>query len=252
MGQSAQTTTYSAATASLETTATEPVSVATTKMDVTLAEFINGDDSYSTFNTQITFNMAKDFATDSKTTVEFLSYIPLVKTEENAAGDEWFAQLYEADIGAWTETNQPVNYKQYITTSTLKFGDYESIVAEMADTGFVAKCVTSYDLITKQTTTTAGTCLSPLTSLKPAQMSKTDNSITFAAGLVRQFSSEDVQTKYATDINTSMEAVIAVAQYYDGSTYYTNQSTVKFSGDNSGASTLALLGASLALVAATF
>ena len=122
----------------------------------------------------------------------------------------------------------------------------------MEATSFVPKCVTTYDMITKQTVTTAGTCLSPLTSLKPAQMSKTDNSITFAAGLVRQFSSEDVQTKYATDINTSMEAVVAVAQYYDGTSYYTNESTVKFSSDNSSASTFALLGASLALVAATF
>ena len=73
-------------------------------MDVTLSEFINGDDSYSTFNTQITFNMAKDFSVESGTSVEYLSYIPLVKTE-NAAGDEWFAQLYEADIGAWTDAN---------------------------------------------------------------------------------------------------------------------------------------------------
>ncbi len=77
-------------------------------------------------------------------------------------------------------------------------------------------------MISKETTTEKGTCLSPLTSFKPAQMSKTDNSITFAVGLVRQFASEDTQTKYATDINTSMEAVFAAAQYNDGTTFYTN------------------------------
>ncbi len=130
MGQSASTTTYSAATASLATKDTAATSVATTQMDVTLSEFINGDDSYSTFNTQITFNMAKDFGTGASASVEYISYIPLVKVEEsNAAGDQWFAQLYEADIGGWSDTSQPIIYKQYITDATETFGDFESIAA---------------------------------------------------------------------------------------------------------------------------
>ncbi len=77
----------------------------------------------------------------------------------------------------------------------------------------------------------------------------TPTSITWAVDVVNPFATEDAQSKFATGINTAMKAVSITAQFYDGTTYTTASSTVNF---ESGASTLALLGASLALVAATF
>ena len=71
-----------------------------------------------------------------------------------------------------------------------------------------------------------------------------------AVDVVNPFATEAEQSTFATGITTAMKTVTVAAQFYDGTTYTTSSSVVNF--DNSGASSLALLGASLALVAATF
>ena len=108
----------------------------------------------------------------------------------------------------------------------------------------------SYDYITKLPDVTDGLCISPSQAFKPTQQeTMTPTSITWEVAAVNPFVTEDAQAAFATGINTTMKTVSITAQFYDGSKYTTETSMVNF---ESGASTLALLGASLALAAATF
>ncbi len=248
MGQSAQNTNFMAATPTLKDASAQ---IATTSLAVQMSELINGNDSYTIFSSLVTADMAKDYSSTDTAVIQYVSYIPLVNTVESST-DAYWVQIYVAEIDEWSAKSQPIVYGQGYAAKIPTFGDTdlgEQVLASLTGGESGVNCNMEYDFITKETTVDQDMCLSPQQAFKPTQETMTPTSITWAVDVVNPFATEDAQSKFATGINTAMKTVSITAQFYDGTTYTTASSTVNF---ESGASTLALLGASLALVAATF
>jgi len=108
-----------------------------------------------------------------------------------------------------------------------------------------------YDFMTGLVQT--NTCDDPITAFKPINCKWGANSFTVGINLAENFSTEELQTAWKTELTTGATKMQMIGNYNDGTVQYVDQALfVATMAEAAGASALALAGVTVALFATAF
>ena len=165
------------------------------------------------------------------------------------AESEYYCQLSEiVNPGA---TTQAINYYVWKTTGAmLEFGSASDLKTQMESKYSTPLCTMTFDATAKTSTTN---CNNPPTVFDSTLTSVGANTVTFAANISENFTSEADQDTYSTYISTGMKTLQVAAYYNNGTFKYEQQGIFDATAKTpvtGGASSMAVFGAALTALAA--
>lgn len=227
----------------LDTTETD---VTTSSITVDIQELVNGDESYTVINELFKMQLSNGmkWSGDSEEFVDMVTCIPYTKKTSQV--------FYCQNILIKNPKNSFDRWSWYniwpAATTVPTFNNASSLNQQMVDYNGQAPCFIYVD---KEQTGEA--CMTPANTFVPADSQFTAYGFTWAVDIAMSFASEDAQSSWQSMILDGLTKV-QVATLYASSAYSSieGQATYNFNPNptpGSGASTMAFIGASAALIA---